>query len=29
LLRLIQFFNSNGYHPCAGTEDEFCPGPSP
>jgi hypothetical protein len=27
LLRLIQFFNSGGYHPCAGSEDGFCPGP--
>ena len=27
LLRLIQFFNSGGYHTAAGTEDEF--GPSP
>ncbi len=29
LLRLIQFFNSGGYHYCPGesTEDGFCPGP--
>jgi len=26
LLRLIQFFNSAGYHPCPGSEDGFCPG---
>ena len=26
LLRIIQFFNSGGYHPCEGTEDGFCPG---
>lgn len=28
LLRLIQFFNLRGYHPCPGqgTEDGFCPG---
>jgi hypothetical protein len=28
LLRLIQFFNIRGYHPCPGigTEDGFCPG---
>jgi hypothetical protein len=28
LLRLIQFFNIRGYHPCpgSGTEDGFCPG---
>jgi len=30
LLRLIQFYNSGGYHPCPGegTEDGFCPGPA-
>lgn len=28
LLRLIQFYNSNGYHPCEEGEDGFCPGPS-
>jgi len=29
LLRVIQFFNSGGYHYCPleGTEDDFCPGP--
>jgi len=29
LLRVIQFFNSGGYHACPGegTEDGFCPGP--
>ena len=28
LLRVIQFYNSGGYHPCPGdgTEDGFCPG---
>ncbi len=26
LLRLIQFFNSGGYHECIGTEDGYCPG---
>jgi len=28
LLRLIQFFNSGGYHACPAenTEDGFCPG---
>ncbi|HNR32404.1 MAG TPA: hypothetical protein PKI11_16050 [Candidatus Hydrogenedentes bacterium] len=28
LLRLVQFFNSDGYHSCPdeGTEDRFCPG---
>jgi len=26
LLRLIQFFNSGGYHSCEGSEDGFCPG---
>jgi ribosome-associated protein YbcJ (S4-like RNA binding protein) len=28
LLRLIQFFNSGGYHPCPAnsTEDRYCPG---
>jgi len=28
LLRIIQFYNSGGYHYCleAGTEDGFCPG---
>ena len=28
LLRMIQFFNSDGYHSCpgAGTVDGFCPG---
>jgi len=26
LLRLIQFFNSAGYHVCPGSEDGFCPG---
>lgn len=25
LLRLIQFFNSNGYHSCEGSEDGYCP----
>lgn len=31
LLRIIQFYNSGGYHPCPGegTEDGFCPGPQP
>ena len=32
LLRLIQFFNSGGYHACPGedppTEDGFCVGPA-
>ena len=28
LLRLIQFYNSGGYHPCTGTEDGYCPGPA-
>jgi hypothetical protein len=28
LLRLIQFFNSGGYHPCVGSEDSYCVGPS-
>ena len=30
LLRLIQFYNMNGYHYCPadGTEDGFCPGPA-
>jgi len=30
LLRVIQFYNSGGYHYCptAGTEDGFCPGPA-
>jgi len=30
LLRIIQFYNSGGYHPCPdeGTEDGFCPGPA-
>ncbi|HPO14239.1 MAG TPA: C1 family peptidase [Candidatus Hydrogenedentes bacterium] len=27
LLRLIQFFNSGGYHPCIEGEDGYCPGP--
>ncbi len=27
LLRVIQFYNSGGYHPCGGGEDGFCPGP--
>ena len=27
LLRLIQFFNSGGYHRCLEGEDGFCPGP--
>ncbi len=27
LLRVIQFFNSGGYHGCTGSEDGFCPGP--
>jgi len=27
LLRLIQFFNSGGYHPCPDGEDGYCPGP--
>ena len=26
LLRVIQLFNSGGYHPCAEGEDGFCPG---
>ena len=28
LMRLIQFYNLGGYHPCpdAATEDGFCPG---
>jgi len=26
LLRLIQFFNSGGYHPCEGGEDGYCAG---
>jgi len=26
LLRLIQFYNSGGYHVCEGSEDGFCPG---
>jgi len=26
LLRVIQFFNSAGYHPCPEGEDGFCPG---
>ncbi len=26
LLRLIQFFNSGGYHPCLDGEDGYCPG---
>ncbi len=26
LLRLIQFYNSDGYHPCAEGEDGYCPG---
>ncbi len=26
LLRLIQMFNSGGYHACAGGEDGYCPG---
>ncbi|HOK10318.1 MAG TPA: hypothetical protein PLJ10_11750, partial [Candidatus Hydrogenedens sp.] len=26
LLRLIQFFNMNGYHPCPDGEDGYCPG---
>jgi hypothetical protein len=26
LLRVIQFFNSDGYRACQGTEDGFCPG---
>jgi len=28
LLRVIQFFNSGGYHACSGSEDGFCPGPA-
>ncbi|MCC6142733.1 MAG: hypothetical protein IT368_02890, partial [Candidatus Hydrogenedentes bacterium] len=28
LLRLIQFFNSGGYHPCPGSEDGYCAGPT-
>ncbi len=30
LLRVIQFYNSGGYHYCPGesTEDGFCPGPA-
>lgn len=27
LLRIIQFFNSGGYHVCEGSEDGFCTGP--
>ncbi len=27
LLRLIQFYNSGGYHACDTGEDGFCPGP--
>jgi len=27
LLRVIQFYNSGGYHLCEDTEDGFCPGP--
>ena len=29
LLRLVQFFNMSGYHPCSdvSAEDGFCPGP--
>jgi hypothetical protein len=27
LLRLIQFFNMGGYHPCPGEEDGYCAGP--
>ena len=26
LLRIIQFYNSGGYHPCAEGEDGYCPG---
>jgi len=26
VLRLIQFFNMLGYHPCTYGEDGFCPG---
>ncbi|HOL20163.1 MAG TPA: hypothetical protein PK813_07975, partial [Candidatus Hydrogenedens sp.] len=26
LLRLIQLFNLNGYYPCEGGEDGYCPG---
>lgn len=29
LLRTIQFYNSNGYHPCEEGEDGFRPGPPP
>ncbi|MEA3329603.1 MAG: hypothetical protein U9Q06_02560 [Nanoarchaeota archaeon] len=29
LLRIIQLFNSDGYHLCEGTEDGFCLGPKP
>jgi hypothetical protein len=28
LTRLIQFFNSRGYHCQAGTEDGYAPGPA-
>ncbi len=28
LLRLIQFYNSGGYHPCTTGEDGYCPGPA-
>lgn len=28
LLRIIQFYNSGGYHQCAEGEDGFCPGPA-
>lgn len=27
LLRIIQFYNSGGYHACSGSEDGYCPGP--
>jgi len=29
LLRAIQFFNMDGYHPCDDSEDGYCPGPAP
>ncbi len=29
LLRLIQFFNMNGYYPCEFSEDGYCPGTPP
>ena len=29
LLRVIQFFNTRGFHCMAGTEDGYAPGPDP